>query len=176
MSSEHTIEVSAMKKRSFIIIIGIALLAALQFVNKAKAGTAPMFSLPEIHSQQPLSLEKYKGNVIYLDFWASWCGPCRKSLPLMNEVYHRLEDQGFVVIAVNLDENRELGLKFLSTHSIDYPIVFDGDRITPSKYKLDAMPSAYLIDREGNIRATHRGFKEQSLPEIEAHIQALLSE
>lgn len=171
-----TNETVMMKKRNLIIFVAILLLATLQLTNKAKASTAPMFELPDIHTQEAFALDKYKGNVIYLDFWASWCGPCRKSLPLMNEVYHRLEDQGFVVIAVNLDENRELGLKFLKQHNIDYPILFDAEKVTPQKYKLEAMPSAYIIDRNGKIRVTHKGFKENELAKIEQTIQALLSE
>lgn len=172
MYSENT----HMKKINLLIVIGICLLAALQFSTTVKASPAPAFTLPEIHSQKELSLADYKGKVVYLDFWASWCGPCRKSLPIMNEVYKRLENQGFTVIAVNLDESRSLGLKFLEKHDLDYPIVFDEEKTTPTKYLLEAMPSAYLIDKKGTIRATHKGFKEKELAKLEAQISYLLGE
>lgn len=94
----------------------------------------------------------------------------------MNEVYKRLEDQGFIVIAINLDENRELGLKFLESQPLDYPIVFDKTKSVPGKYQLEAMPSAYLIDKKGTIRAIHKGFKEKDLSKIETQITFLLDE
>ncbi|ABD80828.1 TlpA family protein disulfide reductase [Saccharophagus degradans] len=171
----HT-DTFAMKKRNALIVIAFILLAGLQLSTSARATPAPAFTLPEIHSMESLSLADYQGKVIYLDFWASWCGPCRKSLPLMNEVYKRLEDKGFMVIAINLDENRELGLKFLENQPLDYPIVFDKTKSVPGKYQLEAMPSAYLIDKKGTIRAIHKGFKEKDLSKIETQITFLLDE
>lgn len=148
-------------------------------VNDPKASAtnkAPSFSLPLLSdSSQQVTLASYHGKVIYLDFWASWCTPCRKSLPALNMLRQELSEQGFEVLAINLDESPEEGLEFLQEIPVDYPTLFDNAE-TAATYQLRGMPTAYLIDREGNLRAQHVGFNSQDVPEIRAAILDLLKQ
>lgn len=142
---------------------------------------APSFSLPLLAQEQTstetkeVSLASYQGKVVYLDFWASWCTPCRKSLPALNLLRNELSYQGFEVLAINLDDNPREGLEFLEEIPVDYPTLFD-DSETAAAYQLRGMPTAYLIDREGNLRAQHVGFNPKDVPEIRAAILDLLKQ
>lgn len=141
---------------------------------------APSFSLPLLAHEQTqagtkeITLASYQGKVIYLDFWASWCTPCRKSLPALNVLRNELSDQGFEVLAINLDDSPAEGLEFLEEIPVDYPTLFDNSE-TAAAYQLRGMPTAYLIDREGNLRAQHVGFNPKDVPEIRSAILELLN-
>lgn len=123
-----------------------------------------------------LSMRDLQGKVVYLDFWASWCAPCRASFPRLDALYARLRDRGFEVVAVNKDQEAAEAAKFLATFPVSFPILTDGDNQLAVSYGVKAMPSAYLIDRKGNIRFMHRGFNSDSLASIELQVQQLLGE
>ncbi len=123
-----------------------------------------------------LNLGHYLGHVIYLDFWATWCPPCKKSMPFLNSLRNELHNQGFEIIAVNVDENSDDARRFLQKFPVDYPIVMDPSGHCPKKYDVMAMPSAYLIDRQGKIRFIHLGFRNRDKQKIRQQILALLSE
>lgn len=137
---------------------------------------APPFSLNDIDGKQTRSLSDFRGLVVYLDFWASWCAPCRKSLPLLNELRNELHDQGFEVIAVNLDEEPEMGLEFLQEYPVDYPVLFDVDGSTPRSYEVRAMPTSFIIDRDGNLKVVHEGFNPADMAKIKQKVIQLLAE
>ena len=137
---------------------------------------APPFELPDIYGKTQHRLSDYQGQVIYLDFWASWCGPCRKSLPMLNELRKELHTQGFEVIAINLDEEAEMGHKFLEKFPVSYPILFDDNGSTPRAYEVRAMPTSYLIDRQGYLRKVHQGFKPSDMKNIRLEVKELLEE
>lgn len=120
-------------------------------------------------------LSALQGRVIYLDFWASWCVPCLKSMPQLNQLSSELSGSGFEVIAVNLDENPENGIAFVQEHPVDYPVVRADDEDISGLYQLNGLPTSYLIDRQGVLRYAHQGFKDQDLPIIRKHIVALLN-
>lgn len=156
---------------SFVIIF-CSFTSAVKADELIKAPPVKLASLT--NPQQQISLEEYKGNIIYLDFWASWCAPCRKSLPLLNELRNELNAKGFEVLAINVDEERADGLRFLDEYPVDYPTLFDnGD--AASAYQLRGMPTAYLIDREGNLHSQHVGFNPNDMPTIRKKIMDLLS-
>ncbi|APR67536.1 TlpA family protein disulfide reductase [Thalassolituus oleivorans] len=154
-------------------------LLLLTFASIAGAETkqpAPAFTLPKLVGEGTYSLSQFRGQVVYLDFWASWCGPCRKSLPLLNNLRGELHQQGFEVLAVNLDEDKASGLDFLKEVPVSYPTLHDANGTTPNAYGLRGMPTSYLIDRNGIMRAVHMGFKPSDMTEIRAQVVQLLNE
>lgn len=155
-----------------------ALLLTLLFSATALAVTpgekAPGFSLPLLTQKGQLSLSQYRGKVVYVDFWASWCGPCRKSLPLLNQMRKQLKGQPFEVLAINLDEDIKDARGFLKQYPVSYPTLHDKAGKTPEQYGLKGMPTSYLIDKKGIVRAVHTGFKPSDMNKIRKEVAALL--
>ena len=123
-----------------------------------------------------LDLSEYQGEVVVLDFWASWCGPCRRSFPWLNEMHTKYEQDGLVVIGVNLDAKPEDAADFLDDYPAEFKIHFDTDATLATEYGVEAMPSSFVIDRDGEIRASHRGFKVKEQDEYEAILVEALGE
>ncbi|WP_188151521.1 TlpA disulfide reductase family protein [Teredinibacter waterburyi] len=121
------------------------------------------------------NLSDLKGKVVYLDFWASWCTPCRKSFPWMNSMVSRYGKDGFVVITVNVDKEPELAQQFLKDVPADFAVVFDPEGNIAKQYDILGMPSSFLIDRSGKIRIAHTGFFSQKIPAYEQEIIQLLN-
>jgi cytochrome c biogenesis protein CcmG/thiol:disulfide interchange protein DsbE len=119
-----------------------------------------------------LQIDDYKGKVIVLDFWASWCVPCRRSFPWMNDMQRKYGDKGFVVIAVNLDSQASDAREFLQKYPAEFSVFYDTDRQLAKDYGVEAMPSSFLINRDGEIVARHLGFKTSKTDEYEASIVA----
>jgi thiol-disulfide isomerase/thioredoxin len=124
--------------------------------------------------QGGVALSRYQGKVIYLDFWASWCGPCRASFPWMNQMASRYAADGLVVIAINLDKDRALAERFMAELKPRFTIAFDPTGEVAESYGVEVMPSAYLIDRDGFIRREHRGFQRARTSDTESEILSLL--
>lgn len=135
-------------------------------------GAAPDVTLPTVDGK--VSLLELRGKVVLLDFWASWCGPCRQSFPWMNEMQARYESQGFEVVAVNVDQNPEAAAEFLSEVPATFTVAYDPEGKTPEAYEVMGMPSAYLIDRNGHIHSQHIGFHNGQKETYEASIRSLL--
>ena len=121
----------------------------------------------------PLDLAKYKGKVVYLDFWASWCGPCRLSFPYMELLRSAYARKEFVVIAVNVDHSRERADAFLNQVGGNVPVVYDPKGAIAAKYHVSEMPTSVLIGRDGRVRFVHQGFFETKTPQYESHIEEL---
>jgi len=117
----------------------------------------------------------YKGKLVYLDFWASWCGPCRQSLPILNEIRKEYAAKGFEVVAVNVDENLSDALGFLEKYPVDYPVLLDPKGSMPKLYAIEGMPTAYLIDENGKIVYKHVGFKKKDRKKIESLLDKYLA-
>jgi thiol-disulfide isomerase/thioredoxin len=152
-------------------------LLALALSGVAHAATtgepAPAFTLPEA-SGAPVALDKLKGKVVYVDFWASWCGPCRRSFPWMGEMQRKFGDQGFTVVAINVDKKREDAAKFLAVTPGAFTIVYDPAGSVATAYDVKGMPSSYLVDRAGRIVAVDSGFRDDAKAAWEARIQSAL--
>ena len=158
-------------------LIAAALLLTGSSVFALKAGDkAPDFRLPLLTQQGQVSLSMYKGKVVYVDFWASWCGPCRKSLPLLNELRKELGSKGFEVVAINLDEDIRDGRAFLKEFPVNYPTLYDGAGKTPELYGVKGMPTSYLVDKQGRIQVIHQGFKPADIVNIRAQVSTLLQQ
>lgn len=120
-------------------------------------------------------IASYQGKVIYLDFWASWCGPCRKSFPWMNDMQKKYQQQGLVVISVNVDNERSLAEEFLNETPANFFVFYDPKGKVARKFKLKGMPSSYLIDRSGKVLGTHVGFSKSKSSNYEQEIKDLLN-
>ena len=123
-----------------------------------------------------LDLAAYRGKVVYLDFWASWCNPCRASFPWMNQMQSSLGTKGLVVIAVNVDHDRELADEFLQSNGADFKVVYDPDGQIARQYNFKDMPTSILIGRDGKIRSVHIGFFPNRENSYFSDVQALLNE
>jgi len=140
--------------------------------------SAPALALPLLPgaSTELFTLESLRGKVVYLDFWASWCGPCRVSFPQLELLRQELGPQGFEVLAVNVDEFEPDALGFLDEMKVTYPIVRDGSGDSPRTYGLLGMPTGYLIDRSGTLRLVHEGYRKSDGAILRAAILELLEE
>jgi cytochrome c biogenesis protein CcmG, thiol:disulfide interchange protein DsbE len=140
----------------------------------ADIGKAPVIHLPTVNGE--IDLVELEGKVVYLDFWASWCDPCRDSFPWMAEMKEKYGSDGLEVVAVNLDKERALADKFLDTMKVNFVVAFDASGESAEKYKLRGMPGSYLIGRDGNIQASHLGFNDKDKAKLEAAIKVLLQQ
>ena len=154
-----------MKMREQIRTIWLVL--ALGLSSTALAG--------EAHSA-PLDLSQHQGKVVVLDFWASWCGPCRRSFPWLNEMHGKYAQDGLVVIGVNLDASPEDAADFLEEIPAEFMIHFDTNVSLATEYGVEAMPSSFVIGRDGEIKASHRGFKVKQQAKYEAILVEALGE
>jgi len=161
-----------------ISLLGLCLcLPLLAQAQGAAVGTpAPEVRLPRIPGGEELSLSSLRGKVVYLDFWASWCGPCRISFPQFEQLRSELGPQGFEVYAINVDEVEADARHFLAEVPVSYPVVRDGGGATPRAYGVLGMPTGYLIDREGVVRQIHQGFKRSDGAKLRTEIVELLGE
>jgi thiol-disulfide isomerase/thioredoxin len=137
---------------------------------------APDFTLKSMQGNEQISLSQFKGKVVYLDFWASWCGPCRQSFPFIAQLQQQYQQDGFEVVSVNLDENPQLATEFINQFPVNYSHVKGFGTDISEKYSIEAMPTAYLIDAKGRVRVIHKGFKPSHKKFIEAVLEKLLAE
>jgi len=149
-----------------------ALLAASSAQALEKGAPAPQFDLPGLDGA--IKLAKLQGKVVYVDFWASWCGPCRQSFPWMNEMQSRYGAKGLQIIGVNVDAKTDDARQFLVTTPARFAIAFDPQGATPRSYGIKGMPSSVLIGPDGKVLLEHFGFREADRAELESKIQSAL--
>lgn len=141
----------------------------------ASASLAPSFTLPS-RSGDTVSLTQLKGKVVMLNFWASWCGPCRQEMPLLDQMHKRYSALGFTLVGVNVDANSKDAEEWLSKTPVSFPVLFDRESKVSALYDVKAMPSTVFIDRKGNVRYLHKGYKTGDEGEYLNQIRALLKE
>jgi thiol-disulfide isomerase/thioredoxin len=157
-------------------------LVALLFAVAAPASAleegekAPEFHAPRLNGDGGVSLGEFRGKVVYLDFWASWCAPCLVSLPVLEELRQEFPADRFQILAVNLDREPAKARSFLRKRKIGYPSATDPEGRIPETFGLETMPTSYLIDAKGVVRYVHTGFRKGDVGVIRARIQNLLSE
>src|SRR5690348_14747442 len=139
------------------------------------SGPAPQFTLPEKGGGQ-LSLAQYKGQVVMINFWASWCGPCRQEMPLLENIYKKYNKMGFTLIGVNVEPDPKAAEGFLKDTPVNFPVIYDKDSTVSKAYDVSGMPSTVIIDRKGNIRVLHRGYKPGDENEYLDSIRTLIRE
>ena len=127
-------------------------------------------------TQGAVRLSRVRGKVVYLDFWASWCGPCRESFPWMNAMQEKYKQKGLEIIAINLDANNGDAQKFLSKHTAQFTVLFDPKGATPDQYKIMGMPTSFIIGKDGKVLVQHIGFNKDDRAELEQKILSALEE
>ncbi len=152
------------------------LLAALLSCTLVTASATPQKSAPDFTlkslSGENLKLSELRGQVVLINFWASWCGPCRQEMPLLDELYQRYQKLGFTILGVNVEQDTHDAQTLLREHPVHFPILFDQQSIASKLYELNAMPSTVLVDRNGNVRYLHQGYA----PGYEQNYQQQVSE
>ncbi len=144
--------------------LSLILLCAVSFaaVGPASAATgggpAPNFTLKSLTGKN-MKLSELTGNVVLINFWASWCGPCREEMPLLNALHKKYEALGFTVLGVNVEEQADNARGFLKDFPVDFPVLLDSKNQVSKLYSVIAMPTTVVVDRDGNMRFLHKGFK-----------------
>ena len=142
--------------------------------SNAYAVQAPNFKLEG--QQKQIELSDYRGQIIYLDFWASWCQPCRKSFTWMNKMQSLYGKKGFKVIAINLDESRSKADQFLQQIPANFDVAYDPRGNTAQSYKVKAMPSSYIINKRGEVIHANMGFRGKDEDKLETKIRTLINQ
>ncbi|WP_372828623.1 TlpA disulfide reductase family protein [Shewanella sp. UCD-KL12] len=156
------------------VFIFLILLSVFLPVNPANA--EPSLNV-NVQSAQGVSFElnEYLGSVVYVDFWASWCGPCRKSFPWMNSMHNKYAAQGLKIVAINLDTDPKLAKQFLKEIQASFDIAYDADMQVASEFDIIGMPTSYLFNRKGELVAQHVGFYREDHMKYEAEIKRWLA-
>ena len=161
--------------RALACSLSVVALLAVPTAHAIEVGDrAPQFAARSLMDDQNLSLSKFKGKVVYLDFWASWCGPCAKALPVLDKLQNEFGTQDFQVLAINVDKDLDKAREFLTKHPVGYPSASDPEGRLPEVFKIPTMPTSFLIDRQGVVRHVHPGFREGDVEDLRAKIRELV--
>ena len=155
-----------------------AIVAVVAIAMPAFAGTgsaAPSFTLGS-NGGKEISLAQYKGQVVMINFWASWCGPCRQEMPLLESIYKKYNRMGFTLIGVNVEPDSNAANQWLKQTPVSFPILYDKDSKVSKMYDVAGMPSTVIIDRTGKVRVLHRGYKPGDENEYLDSIRTLVRE
>lgn len=136
---------------------------------------APAFSLPD-STGQTVSLDDFHGQVLLINFWASWCGPCRQEMPLLEALHQRYEPLGFTLLGINVDEDSALADKFLQGMPVSFPILYDRTNSVSKAYDVIAMPTTVIVDREGRVRFVHYGYEAGYENDYQDQVRTLIRE
>lgn len=136
---------------------------------------APDFTLETLAGGN-LRLEEYRGQVVLINFWASWCGPCRQEMPILDRIHNRYEDTGFAVLGVNVEGKRAPAQKIVDKTNVRFPVLIDAAQDVSETYDLKAMPTTVVVDRDGKVRYIHRGYKPGDEAKYIEVVKNLISE
>jgi len=162
--------------RNGLLAVASSVFAATVLAASGLTGQpAPDFALKS-SSGQNLRLSEYRGDVVMVNFWATWCGPCRQEMPLLDELYSRYERVGFSLLGVNIDDDSRKAMNMVAELGVNFPVLFDARKEVSKLYQVDAMPVTVIIDREGNVRHVHQGYKPGYEEEYLNEIRSLLRE
>jgi len=158
------------------LAIAVLLTAALPAAAVLQpSAPAPDFTLRSMDGPN-LRLAEQRGRVVMVNFWATWCGPCRQEMPHLNKLYDKYRDSGFVLLGVNIDDNARAATDLATKLGLKFPVLLDTDKAVSRLYDLGSMPATVLIDRDGKVRHLHRGYREGYEVTYEQQVRALLKE
>ena len=142
----------------FIPVLIAATLLAASAAQATTPAPAPDFALPSRDGGE-VRLSELRGQVVMINFWATWCGPCRQEMPLLQQISARYEPLGFTLLGVNVEPDSAPAKAWLEKVPVTFPILFDRENTVSASFGVEAMPSTVLVDREGRVRHVHRGYK-----------------
>jgi peroxiredoxin len=163
-----------MTVKSFLPVLYALFIGAAASSSHAN-DSAPDFALKSTQGGN-IRLSEHRGEVILLNFWASWCGPCRQEMPQLNALQQRYSKLGFNVVGVNVDKDSALANKILKDIPVSFPVLLDDTGAVSASYNVSAMPTTVLIDRDGNMRYLHKGYKPGYEQDYEQQIKELIRE
>ena len=161
--------------RSLAAAISIATLALAASATPAPNAAAPDFTLRSADGHN-VRLDELRGQVVLVNFWATWCGPCREEMPHLNVLYEKYRKSGFVLLGVNIDDDPKTALATAAKLGVSFPVLLDTDKKVSKLYDLNTMPSTVVIDRDGKMRFLHRGYRAGTEGDYEQQIRGLLKE
>jgi peroxiredoxin len=156
------------------------LLACTTAAQAAQAPLMPQAAAPDFTLRtadgRNLRLHEQRGQVVLVNFWASWCGPCKQEMPHLGRLYEKYRAAGFVLLAVNIDDDARLGAATAARWGLKFPVLLDTEKAVSRAYDLGSMPATVLIDRDGRVRYLHRGYREGVEDAYERQIRELVKE
>ncbi len=165
-----------MKLKNAIVALLFSVFAATSLASsKLEGQTAPDFALKSSTGEN-MRLSEYRGDVVMINFWATWCGPCRQEMPLLDELYQRYSRVGFNLLGVNIDDDSRRAMQMIEELGVDFPVLFDATKRVSEMYDVDAMPVTVIVDREGTVRYVHQGYKPGYEDKYLTEIRTLLRE
>ncbi|GAA0764416.1 TlpA family protein disulfide reductase [Ideonella azotifigens] len=153
----------------------LLLLAGLAQATPTPNAPAPDFTLRTAEGRN-LRLQEQRGQVVMLNFWATWCGPCREEMPQLGKLYERYQGAGFQLLGVNVDEDPAAAAALAQKLGVKFPVLLDSAKQVSKLYELNSMPSTVLIDRDGKVRFLHRGYRAGVEQTYDQQIRTLLKE
>lgn len=158
----------------------VVVLLCLCAAGPLRAAPAPQAAAPDFTLKsgggENLKLSELRGQVVLINFWASWCGPCRKEMPLLDALYQQYKPLGFTVLGVNVEEDPGQARSLLSKVPVTFPVVFDGTNTVSKLYNVVAMPTTVIVDRNGNMRYLHKGYMPGYEDAYQQQVRSLLTE
>ncbi len=165
-----------MKIKNCLLGLIFSVLAATSLASSGLVGQlAPDFVLKSA-SGDNLRLSEFRGDVVMINFWATWCGPCRQEMPLLDELYSQYQRVGFNLLGVNIDDDSGKAMKMIAELGVSFPVLFDTHKEVSKLYAVDAMPVTILVDRDGMVRHVHHGYKPGYEQDYLNEIRSLLRE
>jgi len=178
MNQAGTVPSKASMRARLLIAIGVVattLAVALSATALEAGSRAPEIGLEDLNGR-PVRMRALRGKVVIVDFWASWCAPCREELPVLDGLYRRYREQGLVVVGVSVDRTLRNARGFLRRVPVSFPVVHDARHQVAGRYSPPRMPSSYIVDRRGVVRHVHEGFRSGDAAVIERQVRALLDQ
>lgn len=165
------------RRRAAVLHTGaLLLLGTLAAIAAPASAPAPDFELPA-RGGGTFSLAKHRGEVVMINFWASWCGPCRKEMPLLESIHRKYRPLGFTLVGVNVEPDSQEAERWLATNApVTFPIAYDTESKVSRLYEIAGMPSSVIIDRKGRLRYVHKGYKPGDENVYLDHVRALVRE
>ncbi len=165
-----------MKLKNSILALVLGVFAASSLASSALEGqVAPDFALKSSTGEN-LRLSEYRGDVVMVNFWATWCGPCRQEMPLLDQLYSRYQRVGFNLLGVNIDDDSRRAMQMVEELGVNFPVLFDARKEVSKLYEVEAMPVTVIIDRQGTVRYVHHGYKPGYEDKYLDQIRSLLRE
>ena len=171
----HSCRLTAMHRPTRVLAVLVLLALTMPAGSVTLQERAPDFTLKSLEGSN-LRLEEYRGQVVLINFWASWCGPCRQEMPLLDRLHQRYLDTGFAVLGVNVEGEEAPARALIDKIPVTFPVLIDEGQTVSELYRLEAMPSTVVVDRDGVVRYIHRGYKPGDEAKYVEVVKALIRE